>query len=188
MRPSRSRHASTQLAVPAGVSRSRNPGQVTSARSRRLPSATSRIALLIAVSVNRIGITPSRGASLGLHRGFNTLGFSATPWDVILTGLQGKRKRNRRLLIQMGRPEMQGDGGSLADYGNHNPLVGGSNPPAATTGHKHRAPTGSAIVCSAIPPSFSRKNSGASHSAPACLTRPDRLGPPGGGAMAAVRP
>jgi hypothetical protein len=114
-----------------GPQRGTEPGQVTSARSRRLPSATSRIALLIAVSVNRIGITPSCGASLGLHRGFNTLGFPATPWDVILTRLQENCKRNRRLLIQMGRPEMEGDGGNLADYGNHNPLVGGSNPPAA---------------------------------------------------------
>ena len=87
MRPSRSRHASTQLALPAGVSRSRNPGQVASARSRRVPSATSRIALLIPVSVNCTGITPFRGASLGLHRGFNISGLSATAWDEILTGL-----------------------------------------------------------------------------------------------------
>jgi hypothetical protein len=64
-----------------------------------VPSATSRIALLIAVSVNRTGITPSAG----LHWGFTG---ASTPWNFqrrpgmeILTGLQKNSKENRMLLV-----------------------------------------------------------------------------------------
>ena len=46
-----------------------------------MPRDTSRIALLIAVSVNRTGIAPFPGASMGLHRGFNSERRSGIPLD-----------------------------------------------------------------------------------------------------------
>ena len=58
------------MVVPVGVTRSRSPGQLPPARSRRPVFAASRTALLIAV-VKADGHTPSRGFSGGFSEATN---------------------------------------------------------------------------------------------------------------------